>query len=215
MPQTLAKLDIANLALALIGQKPIASADTAWALTTEAAKVKAVWETARLTALRDHVWKFARERVALTAVSTETYDGYDYVWDYPTDAVVIRKVFVDATAENPDPVTFAQFRGPAGKKVFLATNARDAENKCYAEITYGGEGAQAAEYLNYDPTFVMAFAAQIGYLVAGPLTGDDKIMAKMATLYQGYINTAKNRDAREERILSTRKGQSTIISARG
>ncbi len=217
MPQPLTKAGIANLALAFLGQKPIPATDTAWTTTTEAIKVKAVWDNARLIALRDQAWKFARRRIELTAVTgvgADTYHGFDYVWAFPANTHIIRKVYIDTTAPNPDPIEFAQFNGASGS-VRLATNLRDDDDKCYAETTYTAEVTDDAQYLTYDPYFVTAFALQIAYLVAMPLTKDKNLENSMVEKYNAAINKAKTIDANEERILSTRKGESTFLSSRG
>lgn len=212
MPQTLTKLGIANLALTFIGQKPIAATDTNWALTNEAIKTLAVWQAARLTTLRDHTWKFARQRAALVAATTDTFLGFEYIWSLPTNEAIIRKVFVDSESANPEPIQWAQFHGATSGAVLIATNDVDDEDKCYVEYTYTGEGTSGAEYLNYDSIFVTAFAAQVAFLLCTPLGGDEK---KMANLYQVMINKAKDRDAREENIAPVRKDRSSLISSRG
>lgn len=215
MPQALTKAGIANLALTLIGQKPIPAADTAWTTTTEAIKVKAVWENARLIALRDHNWKFAKRRIELTAVTNDTYSGWDYIWAYPSTTHHIRKVYVDTDSANPDPVQYAQFNGAVSGLDRIATNDVDDDDKAYAECTYTGEGTSDAQYLTYDPMFVTAFALQVAFMLALPLTGDKGLADRMAAQYQAVLRRAKLLDSNEDRVLSPRKNESTFLTARG
>jgi hypothetical protein len=219
MPQPLTKVGIANLGLqGLLGQKPIPLTDTTWTTTNEAIKAKSVWETARLSTLRDHAWKFARRRIELTAVAApnlDTYIGWDYVWAYPSSTHLVRKVFIDSTSANPDPIEFALFNGEISNLDRIATNEVDGDGKCYAECTYTGEGTADAQYLTYDPQAALALAAQLAYLLALPLTGNENKAKQMLQIYANAISRAKATDALEERILSVRKSDSDFLIARG
>lgn len=208
MPQPLSKIAIANLALKMNSQKPIVSLDQD---AVEARVIKEYFDVARLAALREHDWKFARIRKELTAATGETVLGWAYVWDYPDDCHVVRKVFVDTTAPNPDPVEWAQYFGPVTGKQLICTNEVDANNKCYAQFTYTAEGADSVNIGVYDPLFALAFAAMLAYLTAKPLTGKQGDFATFETI----LNRAKLADAREQRVLSTRKNESEFLSVRG
>jgi len=219
MPQPLTKAGIANMALSLIGQKPIPATDTTWTTTKEAVQVAAVWEMSRLTTLQAVNWKFARTRIALVAatasgtpsVGPETFIGWEYVYNYPASNHFVRKVFVDTSAPNPDPVEFVKFFGPVTEKLYLAAQY----DACYAETTNTSVGTTIDHYLLYDALATMALACQVAALVAKPLTGKDTEMERMIKLYGQYIDRAIFQNAREENLKSTQKETSSLITARG
>jgi hypothetical protein len=213
MPQPDTKTEIANLALTFIGQKPI----TLFGETTtiESQKVSIVWPTARLAVLREHNWSFARQRIALVASTDDTLYGWDYAWTYPTDTHIIRKVFIDTTAEKPDPIPYVLFNGTTKNGLLIATNLIDDEDKCYAETTFTSEGTSSANLAVYDPIFIEMFAAKLGMLLAFPLTGDKDIYSGMVQMYNVALAKAKSIDANEERLISTRKKNNELKSSRG
>jgi hypothetical protein len=219
MPQVLDKTGIINLAMALIGQKPVTATEILANSTVEAVKINAIWDTAFYTSLRDHNWRFARQRVELAADSVAPLEtvppGFTYVWKYPTDAVKVRKVFTDNTKANPDAVEFFEFQGIAKAGIFIATNDVNGDGDCFADITSINTGTAFAQMLFWDPQFVMSLSAQLAYLASPSLTGNENTTNRMAALYNTSINRAQLNDAREERLLSTKKNTSEFIGARG
>ena len=214
MPQPLTKAGIANMALSLIGQKPIPATDTTWVTTKEAIAVAAVFETARLCTLQAVNWYFARTRIALVPASgatPETLSGWEYVYDYPASNHYVRKVFVDTSAPNPDPVEFIKFFGPTTEKLYLATQY----DACYAETTNTSVGTTIDHYLLYDALAAMALACLVAALVAKPLTGKDSEMERMQKLYGQFIDRAVLQNAKEQNLTSTRKTESDVLTARG
>jgi hypothetical protein len=211
MPQPLTKAGIANMALSLIGQKPIPTADTTWTTTKEATQVAAVWETCRLVALRAVNWNFARVRAALVTEAVETLTGWDYIWDYPSDKHYIRKVFVDTTSANPDPVEYLPFYGTATEAYYLATK----EAACYYEGTDTSVGTTHDHYLLYDPIFSMSLACLVASLIAKPLTGKESETTRMSNMYDRFIDRAVLQNAREGKVTSTLKNESEFITSRG
>lgn len=76
------KIDIINLALDLIGQKPISTID---APTTEMETIAARWyDQVRRSLLREYVWNFAKARRVLARSGTPAFD-YDDEYALPND----------------------------------------------------------------------------------------------------------------------------------
>lgn len=214
MPQTLTKVQIANLALTFIGAKPItAFTDT----TQESVKIGLVWEAARMAVLRAHNWKFAKRRITLTVESTITHHGWTYIWDYPSYVAAIRKIYVTPEEIDPDPVDYDVFSG-TDEVMYIATNEvynNSGTNEAYAEVTYYGETTDEAKlYAQYDSAFAVALAAQAAYLLAQPLTGKNSIKEDMLKLYNQVLNEAKLADSREGRVKSVRATTSSFVTAR-
>lgn len=53
------------------------------------------WENCRDTVLEEFPWNFSLSAVQLAEISTETFPGYDFVYQYPSDALFIRAVTDD------------------------------------------------------------------------------------------------------------------------
>jgi hypothetical protein len=214
MPQPLTKAGIANMALSLIGQKPIPSTDTTWVTTKEAVQIAAVWEMARLTTLTAVNWRFARTRIPLVAasgVTPETFTGWEYVYDYPASNHYVWKVFVDTSSPNPDPVEYVKFFGPSTEKLYIATQYDD----CYVEATNTSVGTTIDHYLLWDALATMALACQVAALIATQLTGKSTEMERMLKLYGVYIDRATLQNAKEQNLKSTKKETSDLVTARG
>jgi hypothetical protein len=169
---------------------------------------------ARLTTLTAVNWRFARTRIPLVAASgatPETFTGWSYVYDYPASNHYVWKVFTDTSAPNPEPVEYIKFFGPVTEKLYLATQL----DACYVEATNTSVGTTIDHYLLYDALAAMALACQVSALVAVPLTGKTSEMERMLKLYSTYIDRAILQNAKEQKVDSVQKEESSLLSARG
>ena len=89
------KVSICNLALSRIRASEVENVTTERSKSASACKIH--YDPSRKSALRDHDWNFARKEITL-ALLTETYTGWTYAYQYPTDCLMIRKIF-DVTGE--------------------------------------------------------------------------------------------------------------------
>lgn len=83
------EVSICNLALNHIGAYAIASLSDA---TKEARDCNTLYSYARDSVLRDHKWAFATKRLTL-ALLTDTYSGWDYAYQYPTDCLIAYEIY--------------------------------------------------------------------------------------------------------------------------
>ena len=82
-------LDLANVALALLGESPLASlSDDRKAATVVAPRIALV----RDALLRSHPWNFAITRAALAVVAEAPAFGYSYAFALPTDYLRVMQV---------------------------------------------------------------------------------------------------------------------------
>lgn len=77
-----AKIEICNAALALIGERSIASLDDD---VLQARTLKAIYDITRKSMLRSHPWSCAKKRIALSPVATAPSFGYGSAFALPTD----------------------------------------------------------------------------------------------------------------------------------
>ncbi len=82
------KMDIVNLALANLSREPIQSLAEP---NPEAFQLRAHWETALASILRDHPWGFAMRRKQLAAFA-ESPISFAYAYAYPEDCIQARCV---------------------------------------------------------------------------------------------------------------------------
>lgn len=82
MAITVTNLQVANQALALLGQEPMVTYD---ANTRNGRTVRAFYEAARVGALEDGAWSFSTKRQVLSPLSSTPAFGWDYEFQLPGD----------------------------------------------------------------------------------------------------------------------------------
>lgn len=84
------KVEIANRALISIGASTIMAFSDR---VREARAVAAIWDTARLAVLREHIWKFARKRVTLAPLVAAPVYEYSAAFQLPSDWVRMVSIY--------------------------------------------------------------------------------------------------------------------------
>lgn len=104
------EVDICNLSLDLLNQKPITTIETP---TTSTEETCARWyDQTRRQALRRHPWNFASKRIILAASSTDPVFGWSKAFDLPDG--YIRLMHVNESViirDNPVPQSFYTVEG--------------------------------------------------------------------------------------------------------
>lgn len=180
-------VQIAKLALSHVGDRyDITSLAEA---TPEAEQVNLVFEPARDALLREHPWRFATRYVSPAALSGTPPAGWAYMFTYPSDAVLVRKLVhpLDPTGRTLPPLRWAASVNSAGAKVILT-------NEAEPEITYTAKVTDAAQF---DAAFVMALSWRIAQMIAQPITGEASIVQRVARDGEYWIGQAKMQDANE------------------
>lgn len=201
--------DIANMTLSNLGSgKVIADLDTE--RSQEAICLRAFYDTALRSTLRDQDYGFNRKIVSLTVVTdfrpTKTVPtDWDFSYQYPADALIVRRLGIGANRIDPmaKEIPWEQQAGQNGPLIFT-----DLPNAT-AQI---GILVQAVELFPAD--FSLAFSMLLSALCAPRLTNGDPLKLG-PTCFQKYtmmISTSQKNDIIQGNQRS--QSQSDLISAR-
>lgn len=165
MPLDANAIPIANSALTLVGTRLISAITDA---SKECAIIKANWDQWRRGALRDGLWKFAKERALLTADAGFTNPPFGYNVRYPLPTDFIRLVAFNNVRGNDD----------GGDPPFKVMNGYVYTCMSYGQLEYI---ADVTDTRQWDPLFCEAFSAYIYEKVCKNLTGGDPDVRAFAT----------------------------------
>lgn len=195
------KVEIINIALRLIGAKPIESVSEA-SVASEAAV--AVWEACVRDTLGDHKWDFATVVVNLAEVSNYTPLGYTYAYGRPSNCLTLWLIYNDTTVRKNIGEYFRTLFDSTNNQRVIVTDCEDA----YAEYT-----AYIADTTLFSPKFVLALAHKLAATLAVTLTGDADAAKAQGILYTGVISEAKRIGSYENN--AQRIEHNPIVDARG
>ena len=173
--------DICNMALNHIGREQIASLNE----ETEAARTcKIHYDMQRRVLLRAYTWGFAMKTAKLALID-KTLPGWKYVYAYPNDCVMARKIFNE---QNTWCVLQKNFDGNMDQVILndntkaLVCNHADA----FLQYTYDVKDAEL---------FTEDFAQALSYYLAGaiavPLTGSQALAQQMQQMGSQLLEEAK------------------------
>lgn len=183
------KTVIANLALSHLGvSKEIANIDTE--NSEEANACRRFYEVARNKVLRDFNWPFATKIAALSLVSEDPNDEWDYSYRYPSDCLNFRKI--QSGTRNDSRQTRTPYRiakDASGKVIF--TDRQDAIGE-YTELI------ETVEL--YPDDFVMALSFLLASYTAPRITGGDpfKLGERAMSMYEIELSNARTNSLNEE-----------------
>lgn len=169
-------VEVCNLALIHIGQRPIASITEA---TEGARKCNVVFTTARDAVLRLHPWNFATTVEALTEIADETILGWDYLYALPALCLFARRIDTEDTLDLLPLQEFEVIISPTSAVRAIATDLEGA----YLRYT-----KQVADPTLWDPLFVTALSFYLAAILAVTLCGDKDLSARMTSAYMKSIN---------------------------
>lgn len=159
-------IEICNLGLSHVGGYSIESLDEP---KKEARECKRLYLPACMATLEISDWGFARKRTAL-ALLTDTLGAWEYVYAWPSDCAMPRKIYDPAALEDggeqSDPVPFEQGINDALNKRTIATNMED------AILIYT---AKVVDANMYPASFVDALGWRLAADLAIPLRSDSKM----------------------------------------
>ena len=191
-------VEICNIALSRIGAKKIQSLDDT---SKEAEECNLHYENARDATLRDFDWSFARKRADL-AVLTDTFTGWTYAYQLPSDYIMARKIIddtgsltgtsYDIDTDNYKPVGRVKFEivsNNAGNRPILLTDKEDAELSYTARITDSNA---------FDPMFADALSWRLASEFAISIRGKLDLQLNLLKVYQAVLSMAKANSARED-----------------
>ena len=207
------KIDICNLALSHVGAYRIESLTES---TKEARECNKFYDISLNTALEDHNWSFARKRLNL-ALLTDTYTGWDYAYQYPTDCINPRFIIDDAGAYTGTSYDIDEDRYiPVGKIKYEIASDSTLSNriiltdKAQAELVYT---AKVTDTNVFTYKFIEALSLKLAVYLAQPMKGDLNLKQSLAQLYGLAILTAKGTDANSD--YNKTEDINSFVGARG
>ncbi len=185
------KINICNLALAYLGQFPIASLEQ----ENEPARcLKLFYEPVRDEVLRTHNWAFAATQEPLVAVPRPPQGATRgvYYYKYPAQALFIRRVF---TLQDPArALPFEERFLPKPHLRVLLTPAAKAQ-VCYTR--------RVTEETQFDPAFAKCLALALAADTALAITGDTALSARLQQQYNAYLEEARRSNMSENCLINT------------
>ncbi len=177
------KTSICNLALAYLGQAPIASPEQD---NEQARWLNLFYNPVRDEVLRTHDWAFAATEKPLNLLENASQAHGEYVYKYPADALFIRRVY--SAADPHTPVVFTERFDTRHRMRVLCTAIAQAHVRYTRRIT---------DETLYDAAFVKCFALALACDTALALTGDVDLSARLQQKYTLYLEEARRTNMTE------------------
>jgi len=179
------EVQICNIALTRIKVNPIQSLTQTG---KEARDCSTFYPVARDSVLREHKWSFATKRLSL-ALLDETYVGWTYAYQYPTDCLSFREIWNDnVTSSMVTKVDFEVAVNSDLDRTVILTNKEDAVGIYTAAITDANL---------FDSVFIDALSFRLASDLAISLRANLKLQETMTRAYQQQISQAKSADVKE------------------
>ena len=191
------QVDICNLALANLGQSPDITSINPPDGTKYAASAALFWPIALDKILTEYDWGFAVRVSALSAVSVDLPEAWEYAYALPASFL---KPILLQDSEQADPHCGIDYEIRGG---ILYCNSSDVVLRHVYRNTNTGE---------YTNAFVLAFGALMAHFLAAPVTKDPAVSAAWLNMYKSYLATAMIDNA-ERSVMPTRY-DTPSISAR-
>ena len=169
--------DLANHALALLGEMPISDIDSE---TSKPARVCLQFVQAAIDeTLRMGRWNCATERVTLAKSTVGPVAGYDFYYDLPGDFIRLMEVNGEQWEDSSE---FFEIEG-----LQLATDEDSVSIRYIQRIPIGFADALLAN----------AIAIRLAGKIALPLTGSEEKAITFARLFREALGEARQHDAQE------------------
>lgn len=173
-------VEICSLALSHVGGYYLESLDEP---RKEARECKRLYAPARDATLEVFDWGFARKRLALGLLA-DTVDGWDYVYAWPSDCAMPRRIYDPSNPENTqetDPIPMDLGVNSALSKRTIMTDQED------AILIYT---AKVEDSNVYTASFVDALSWRLASDLAIPLRSDSKLQQNFLQQFRLRIGEA-------------------------
>lgn len=177
------KISICNLALAQLGQSPIASLEQE---NEKARRLNLFYAPVRDEVLRTHNWAFAGVQEPLALIAADPDEQDRYVYKYPAEALFIRRVYSPAQKQ----LDFQEFFRPDLHSRVILT----AYDKAQAEYT-----RRITDENLFDAAFIKSFSLALACDLAVALTADTQLAAQLLQRYALSLEEARRANASEVR----------------
>lgn len=185
------EVDIANLALAHLGEKGVITSLTPPAGGSHANTMSTFYPLARDLVLEAHDWAFASKRVTLSQVGSPP-DEWTYSYALPNDCLTARRVYESGVSFTKDELSdpFKQEVDSTGAKR-LYTDTSPATLRYTSKVT---------NTVRFSTHAVIAISYMLAHLAAGTIRrGDKRIKAEMHQAYLQALLPAQSHDANQDK----------------
>ncbi|CAG22446.1 hypothetical protein [Photobacterium profundum] len=189
------RTDICNMSLGNIGHAE-KIADYELERTPAAKHCRTYYEICVKTTLEDFDWSFARRVSPLALLSGESSRSYKYVYAFPDDCLVVRRinqVMFAGHNQIPNNLVIGYEKGVSsdGKRKVLFCDEPD------IEIVYTSSDTNEALFTT---TFVDAMTWRMGARLANVLPKNSKLSAQCQQTYSAIISQAVEQDTNAREV---------------
>jgi len=184
-------LDIYNLALSHIGQKPVAN--TTDETQPEILACNTHFPSARDSVLAQIAFPFNSAPIELVAhanIDSASIPGWGCFYTYPASTLAVWEVYSSANATTAVEKDFEVRYLPALSNKFICTD----ETSAYANTSY-----LVTDYTLWDDRFIEAVSFKLAASIAIPITGDKDLALTMRDMFNIMVHDSKRKSAREKR----------------
>jgi hypothetical protein len=188
------EVDIANLALANLGEDASVSSFSPPDGSPQAEHCARFYPIARDACLEAHAWKFAKRTLQLDAPLDDTVDGFGFAYALPSDCLRVIGIYPEGfRSDISTRYTFETETAASGARILLT----DVESPYLIYVR------QIVDPSKFSPTFLTALSYLLASMLAGPvLKGESGQTANKYWLavWRAYIGTAATLDASNQRV---------------
>lgn len=174
-------VDICNLALSHVGGYPIQSVSEA---TKEARECKRLYPFSKDSTLEAFDWSFARKQKLLAEVSGVEIYGWDYVYEFPSDCIIPRKIYDSSESETP--ITYDIYVNSDLNKRYIVTDQED------AVLIYT---AKVSDANLFSPLFKEALGYRLASELAIPLRSKPTLKDQLFKEFSIKVSSAESSNA--------------------
>lgn len=180
------KLEIINLGMYLISQRPLQSLVED---TVNASVALDVWDSCFQECLRGNNWPFAAVTDTLVLSSTYVPQNYVYGYLYPSNSVAIWIVYNSYTVDKRKGEEFRRLLDPSAGVPVIVTNTKDA----LVEYTY-----LITDYTLLDQSFINMLSYRLAAAFAMPLNADADQAVNMTKVFSNQMSEAQRAGSYED-----------------
>ena len=198
------RIDIANIALTMLGEEPITSVDDD---SKPARAIKLNYSIARDAALEAYEWSFAVRQFKPNKLVDPPLWMYEYAYEIPSD--ILRVLAVERTPVSQPVRQLDAEDSRLRRSVDHEVQGRKILTS-WDPIYCTGIGRIEEEGL-FSNLFCHAFAAKLAMLICYSITESNSKFDRVTGLFGGFIQEARSRDGQQS---STRRLRSTRLLRR-
>lgn len=141
--------------------------------------------------LADYPWQFATFIEVPELIVDEVLIGWSYLYKKPLKCMAIRKLFTDASTNDPEPIDFEECLSPQTLVPAIAVNFPDP----YLKYT-----RQVIDPKIWSVKFGEVLALRLAATIGMRLTGKETLATELLNRYGAAISEAKRQDGQTKKV---------------